>query len=160
VRDNRHDSAYLFGAVCQARAVGAAVIMPAANSEAMNQHLAEISSQLSPGAHAVLVCDSAGWHQRGKRLHVPENITLLPLPAYSPELNPMENIWDYPRGNKLSRRVWDSYEAIVVGLPGRMALPGRRSKSGHNDSAARLGMRQSFGRLEHDDFRLSYSRTF
>ena len=114
VRDNRHDSAYLFGAVCQARAVGAAVIMPAANSEAMNEHLAEISTQVSPGAHAVLVCDSAGWHQPGKRLRVPDNITLLPLPAYSPELNPMENIWDYLRGNKLSRRVWNSYEAIVA----------------------------------------------
>jgi transposase len=62
----------------------------------------------------VLVCDSAGWHQRGKRLRVPDNITLLPLPAYSPELNPMENIWDYLRGNKLSRRVWNSYEAIVA----------------------------------------------
>ena len=97
VRDNRHDSAYLFGAVCQARAVGAAVIMPAANSEAMNEHLAEISIQVSAGAHAVLVCDSAGWHQRGKRLRVPDNITLLPLPPYSPELNPMENIWDYLR---------------------------------------------------------------
>jgi hypothetical protein len=114
VRDNRHDSAYLFGAVCQARAVGAAIIMPAANHEAMNQHLAEISTQVSPGTHAVLVCDSAGWHRRGKRLHVPDNITLLPLPAYSPELNPMENIWDYLRGNKLSSRMWNSYEAIVA----------------------------------------------
>ena len=114
VRDNRYHSAYLFGAVCQARAVGAAVIMPAANSEAMNEHLAEISTQVSPGSHAVLVCDSAGWHQRGKRLRVPNNITLLALPPYSPELNPMENIWDYLRGNKLSMRVWNSYEAIVA----------------------------------------------
>jgi transposase len=88
--------------------------MPAANSEAMNEHLAEISTQVSPGAHAVVVCDSAGWHQRGQRLRVPPNITLLPLPAYSPELNPMENVWDYLRGNKLSSRVWNSYDAIVV----------------------------------------------
>jgi DDE superfamily endonuclease len=62
VRDNRHDSAYLFGAVCHAHAVGAAIIMPAANSEAMSEHLAEISTQVSAGAHAVLVCDGAGWH--------------------------------------------------------------------------------------------------
>ena len=66
VRDNRHDSAYIFGAICPARAVGAAVLMPAANTEAMNEHLKEISTQVSPGAHAVLVCDRAGWHQRGK----------------------------------------------------------------------------------------------
>ena len=114
VCDNRHDSAYLFGAICHARKVGAAIIMPAVNSEAMSEHLAEISTQVSAGAHAVLLCDSAGWHQPGERLQVPHNITLLPLPAYSPELNPMENIWDYLRGNKLSRRVWDSYEAILA----------------------------------------------
>ena len=59
VRDNRHDSVYLFGALCAYRAVGAAVIMPAANSEAMSVHLKEISTQVSPGAHAVLVI-SAG----------------------------------------------------------------------------------------------------
>ena len=87
--------------------------MPSVNTEAMNEHLKEISTQVSPDAHAVLVCDGAGWHQPGKRLYVPANITLLPLPPYSPELNPMENIWDYLRGNKLSRLVWDSYDAIV-----------------------------------------------
>ena len=103
VRDNRHDSVYLFGAICHARGVGAAIIMPTTNTEAMNEHLKEISTQVSPGAHAVLVCDGAGWHQQGKRLRTPHNITLLPLPSYSPELNPMENIWDYLRGNKLSR---------------------------------------------------------
>jgi transposase len=79
----------------------------------MSEHLKEIATQVAPGAHAVLVCDGAGWHQRGERLTVPHNITLLPLPPYSPELNPMENVWDYLRGNKLSHRVWQSYDAIV-----------------------------------------------
>lgn len=114
VRDNRHDSAYLFGAICHARKVGAAIIMPTVNAEAMAEHLKEIAAQVAPGAHAVVLCDGAGWHQRGERLRVPDNITLLPLPPYSPELNPMENIWDYLRGNKLSRRVWASYEAILA----------------------------------------------
>jgi transposase len=113
VRDNRHDSAYLFGAICPERAVGAAIIMPAVNTEAMNEHLNEISSQVAPGAHAVLVCDGAGWHQNGGRLHLPDNITLLPLPPYAPELNPMENVWEYLRANKLCALVWDSYDAIV-----------------------------------------------
>lgn len=113
VRDNRHDSAYLFGAICPARGVGAAIIMPGVNSQAMNEHLLEISAQVARGAHAVLVCDSAGWHQTGGRLQVPDNITLLPLPPYSPELNPMENVWEYLRANKLVALVWDSYEAIV-----------------------------------------------
>jgi hypothetical protein len=113
VRDNRRESVYLFGAICPARAVGAAVIMPAVNTEAMNAHLKEISTQVTRGAHALLVCDRAGWHATSKSLQIPDNITLLPLPAYAPELNPMENVWDYLRGNKLCSLVWNSYEAIV-----------------------------------------------
>ena len=61
VRDNRHDSAYLFGALCPALGVGAAIIMPAVNTEAMNEHLKDISAQVTKGAHAVLVLDGAGW---------------------------------------------------------------------------------------------------
>ena len=114
IRDNRHDSVYLFGAICPDRQVGAAIIMPVANTEAMNEHLKEISTQVQPGAHAALICDGAGWHQPGKSLDVPANITLMPLPAYSPELNSMENVWHYLRANKLSLLVWDSYEAIVA----------------------------------------------
>lgn len=61
----------------------------------------------------MLVCDGAGWYQRGERLTVPDNITLLPIPPYSPELNPMEDVRDYLHGNKLSHRVWDTYDAMV-----------------------------------------------
>lgn len=113
VRDNRHVSTYIFGAICPARAVGAAMIMPYANAEAMNRHLAEISLQAAPGAHAILVCDGAGWHQQGNKLMVPDNITLLALPPYSPELNPMENVWAYLRQNKLCARVWAAYDDIL-----------------------------------------------
>jgi transposase len=61
----------------------------------------------------VLILDGAGWHQRGGDLCAPDNITLLPLPPYAPELNPMENVWEYLRANKLCAIVWDSYDAIV-----------------------------------------------
>ena len=113
IRDNRHDSAYIFGAICPDRAFGAAIIVPAANTECMNLHLQEISTQVAPGSIAGLICDSAGWHQTGGELVVPDNIVLLPLPPCSPELNPMENVWAYLRANKLCARVWDSYEAVV-----------------------------------------------
>lgn len=113
VCDNRHDSAHLFGAICPARGVGAAIIMPAVNTQAMNEHLREISSQVAAGAQALLVLDGAGWHQTGGELAVPDNITLLPLPPYAPELNPMENVWEYLRANKLCALVWDTYDAIV-----------------------------------------------
>jgi hypothetical protein len=113
VRDNRHESAYIFGAICPARGVGAAIVAPWVSSEAMSLHLQETSTQVQPGAHAVLVCDGAGWHQPGERLKVPDNISLLPLPAYSPELNPIENVWEYMRANLLSARLWDSYEVVL-----------------------------------------------
>ena len=79
----------------------------------MNEHLKEISLAVAPGAHAILVCDGTDWHQRGERLKVPGNITLLSLPPYCPELNPMENVWDYLRQNKLCALVWDTYEDIL-----------------------------------------------
>ena len=112
-RDRRYAWAYLFGAVCPERATGAALVLPYANTEAMNRHLVEISRQVKAGAHAVLVLDGAGWHGAAG-LAIPENITLLPLPRYSPELNPVENVWQYLRQNQLSLRVWPDYTAIVA----------------------------------------------
>jgi len=136
VRDNRYDTAYIFGAICPARGVGAAVITPAVNTECMNLHLAEISTQVAPGAIAALICDGAGWHQSGGELKMPDNIVLLPLPPYAPELNPMENVWDYLRANKLSAGVWDGYDEILdacadawkwfVDDPGRIRSIGTR----------------------------------
>jgi transposase len=79
----------------------------------MTLHLAEISRNVTAGSHAVIWLDGAGWHQTGGKLNVPDNISLLKLPAYSPELNPVENVWQYLRQNQLSNRVFDSYDAIV-----------------------------------------------
>ena len=84
------------------------MITPVAKVAAMNAPLAESSTQIAPGAQAVLLLDRAGWHPRGKRLRVPNNITLLDLPPYAPELNPMENVWEFLRANTLCNLVWDS----------------------------------------------------
>ena len=64
------------------------------------------------GAHAVLLVDQAGWHLSA-RLFIPANITIMPLPPKCPELNPVENIWQYMRDNWLSNRVFKSYDDIV-----------------------------------------------
>jgi transposase len=87
--------------------------MPWCDIQAMAAHLAEISQAVDPGAHAVLMLDQAGWHMSAK-LVVPANITLLPLPPRSPELNPVENVWQFMRDNWLSNRVFKSYENIVA----------------------------------------------
>ena len=113
-RDQRYRWAYLFGAVCPARGTGAGLVLPLANGPAMTLHLAEISRLVAPGAHAVVTLDGAGWHQTGGKLRVPDNVSLLLLlPPYSPELNPVENVWQFLRQNQLSNRVFDSYDAIV-----------------------------------------------
>ena len=111
-RDQRYEWAYIFGAVCPQRRATAALVLPAANAEAMSLHLAEISRQVEPGAHAALIFDGAGYHVAND-LVVPDNITLINLPPYAPELNPIENVWEYLRGNKLAITVFDSYDDIV-----------------------------------------------
>src|SRR5271165_5936531 len=77
-------SAYVFGAVCPSQGKAAALIMPICNTAAMNHHLCEISSQVAADAHAVVILDSASWHN-SHGLVAPGNITLLELPPYSPE---------------------------------------------------------------------------
>jgi len=75
-------------------------------------HLAEIAARVTPGKHCALLVDQAGWHM-SERLAAPSNVTLVPLPAKCPELNPVENVWQFMRDNWLSNRVFRSYDAIV-----------------------------------------------
>ena len=110
--DQRYKSAYLFGAICPKRGAGVALMLPWANTEAMQLHLDEISRYVARKAHAAVLMDRAGRHTTGK-LQVPKNITIILLPSRSPELNPVENIWQYLRQNWLSNRVFADYDAIL-----------------------------------------------
>ena len=87
-------------------------MLPRCTTEAMTLQLAEIAQAVAPGAHAIVLVDQAGWHL-SKRLVVPANITLVPLPAKAPELNPMEIVWQVLRDNWLSNRVFTSYKDIL-----------------------------------------------
>jgi len=110
--DQRYQNAYLFGAICPHRQTGAAIMMPKANTHAMQLHLDEISYEVAKGAHGVVLMDRAGWHTTGK-LNVPRNISIVLLPSRSPELNPVENVWQYMRQSWLSNRVFPTYDAIL-----------------------------------------------
>lgn len=112
-KDQRTKWTYIFGAICPAKGKGAGLILPWCNTHAMNLHLQEISAAVAPGAHAVLLVDQAGWHTTPK-LKTPDNITILPLPPRAPELNPVENIWQFMRDNWLSNRVFENYDQIVA----------------------------------------------
>jgi DDE superfamily endonuclease len=93
-RDQRTASTYIFRAVCPKEGKGAALILPTCNTVAMNLHLVEIAATDAPGAHAVLLVDQAGWHL-STGLVVPPNITIIALPPKCPELNPVENVWQF-----------------------------------------------------------------
>ena len=110
--DQRYESAYLFGAICPARGVGAGLAMPFADTEAMQAHIDEIALHVAKDAHAVLIMDRAGWHTTSN-LVWPKNITPILLPSRAPELNPVENIWQFMRANWLSNRVFETYDAVV-----------------------------------------------
>jgi len=114
--DQRYERAYLFGAICPARGVGAALALPSADTAATQRHLEEISANVAVGAHAVLLFDRAGWHTT-PNLVMPKNITPIWLPSRAPELNPVENIWQYLRGNWLSNRVsnraFETFDDII-----------------------------------------------
>ena len=110
--DQRYENAYLFGAICPGHGKGAALMLPRANTGAMQMHLDEISRNVAAKAHAVVLMDRAGWHKSDK-LKLPKNLTIILLPSRSPELNPVENVWQYLRQNWLSNRVFENYDAIL-----------------------------------------------
>jgi len=90
-----------------------ALVMPYADTPAMQTFLDQFSETIAPDEHAVMILDQAGWHGSAA-LAIPPNMTLLPLPAHSPELNPVERVWLYFKERFLSHRLLDDYDAIVT----------------------------------------------
>lgn len=106
-RDTRYQRAYIFTTVCRERGAATGLVMPFADTPVMNAHRAEIARAVAPGAHAALVLDGAGWHG-GHALAVPANISLVLLPPYGPEINPVENVRQWLRANGLAISVFDA----------------------------------------------------
>ena len=111
-RDQRTALAYIFGAICPQKGKGAGLVLPYCDTPAMALQLAEVSRAVAPGAHGVLLVDRAGWHL-SPQLKVPSTLTLVPLPSRAPELNSMDQVWEFMRDNRLSNRIFGSYEAIL-----------------------------------------------
>jgi transposase len=112
IRQQQFEYAYIFGAVCPKKDRAVGLVLPTIGMDCMQKHLEEISKEVEPGNHAVIVFDRAAWHTT-KKLRLPENISLLPLPAASPELNPTEQVWQVLRDRYLGNRCFDSYEHIL-----------------------------------------------
>lgn len=112
IKQQQFEYAYLFGAVCPSNGNTEALIAPCSNSEIMKEHLSLISQATPSGRHAVVIMDGAGWHQLALANEF-ENLTIIKLPPYSPELNPIEQVWQWMRQNELANRCFDGYEDIV-----------------------------------------------
>ncbi len=112
VKQQQYLSTYLYGAACAATTQSFGLVLPMADTSAMNIFLQQLSTQIQAGKHVALVLDNAGWHTANKLL-IPKNITLIPLPPYSPELNAMEQVWEWIKKHHLSNQCYENYEAIV-----------------------------------------------
>jgi transposase len=111
VRQTGFTSLYVLAAVCAATGAVSALIMPELNTAVVNLFLEQFSRELPAGVHAVLIWDGAGFHT-GLDLVVPSNVSLIQLPPYSPELNPVENLWHYLRAHHWSNRAYRDYDAL------------------------------------------------
>jgi transposase len=113
VRQTRYDWLYVIGAVCPWSGQSVGLLSPYINSEIINIYLRQFSRELDGDVHAVLVWDQAGFHT-SRQLDIPENITIVPLPAYSPELNPVENLCQYLRSHHWSNRAYSCYDDLRI----------------------------------------------
>ena len=112
--------------------------MPWCDTDAMAAHLIEISAAVDPGAQAVLIVDQAGWHLTPK-LAIPDNITVLALPPRSPELNPVENVWQFMRDNWLSNRIFQILRRHRRAVLPSLEQPHRPTMEDHVPRHAQMG---------------------
>ena len=111
MKQTRYDWVHVIGAVCPKTGKSAGLISPYLNTDAINAFFDQMAKEIADDVHVVMIWNGAGFH-RGNDLRVPDNITLITLPPYSPELNPVENLWHYLRSHHWSNRAYEDYDAI------------------------------------------------
>ena len=111
VRQTKYEWLYVIGAVCPGTGQTVGLLSPSINTNIINVFFEQFSKETNPNVHIVMVWDRAGFHT-SKDLKVPENVTVIPLPAYSPELNPVENMWHYLRSHYWANRSYANYDDL------------------------------------------------
>jgi transposase len=111
VRQTEYQSLWVLGAVCPETGHAEGLLSPQLNTQVVNLFLQQFSATIPEGEHAVMIWDGAGFHT-SKQLCLPENVTLVQLPPYSPELNPIENLWHYLKSHFWSNRAYQDYDAL------------------------------------------------
>ena len=112
VRQTQYDYLWILGAVCPETGQAEGLLSPRLNTDVINIFLRQFSDALAENEHAVIVWDGAGFH-RAAHLVIPANISLIELPPYSPELNPMENVWHYLKSHYWSNRAYEHYDHLL-----------------------------------------------
>ncbi len=112
VIDRRYASAWIYAAVRPGTDEAFALVLTETSAAAMAAFLQRFGESLAKGVHVALLLDGAGWHT-AKDIAMPDNVSLVFLPPYSPELNPVERVWLYLRERYLSHRLLADYEAVV-----------------------------------------------
>ncbi len=112
MKQQQFEYAYLFGSVCPARGIGEAMVVPWVNKDLMVEHLRQISAVTEKGRHAVVIMDGASWHTEDIANEF-QNLSVIKLPPYSPELNPIEQVWSWLRQHYLANQSFTDYEDIV-----------------------------------------------
>ena len=110
-RDHRYGYCYLFSAICPEAGAAVGHVCGRANTQEMNRHLLDISAAVPQGRHALVVLDGAGWH-RSKELECPDNVSMLRLPPYSPELNPVETVFQFLKARHFANQVFETAEEV------------------------------------------------
>ena len=111
VRQTEYQYLWVLGAVCPETGHAEGLLSPQLNTKIVNTFLAQFSQTLAANEHAAMIWDGAGFHVSGQ-LQVPANVTLIQLPPYSPELNPIENLWHYLKSHFWSNRAYADYDAL------------------------------------------------
>ena len=111
-KQTAYANVHVLTAVCPATGAAEGLVAPVLNTGVVQSFLDQLSAKVAPGVHAVLVWDGAGYHSASKALACPANLTLVTLPPYSPELNPVERLWLYLRQHHWSNRVYADIGAV------------------------------------------------
>ena len=112
VKQQQFEYAYLFGSVCITNGTSEAMVIPFVNKSIMKTHLEQISKATASGRHAVIIMDGAGWHSDNIDIGF-KNLSIIKLPPYSPELNPIEQVWSWMRQHHLANQCFKGYDNIV-----------------------------------------------
>lgn len=112
VKQQQFEYVYLFGSVCPARGIGEAIVVPWVNKDIMVNHLEQISKATEKGRHAVVIMDGASWHADDIASEL-NNVSVMKLPPYSPELNPIEQVWSWLRQHYLANQSFTDYNDFV-----------------------------------------------